>query len=447
MKFNIKKGLKLPISGEAKTDLDLSKKTTKVALLGTDYVGMKPTMAVKEGEEVKAGQLVFSCKKNLGLHFTAPGAGKVVAINRGERRVFQSLVIELSENEEQVTFKNFTATKKPVEYSEEEARALLIESGEWKALRQRPYEKVADIEGKPASLFVTAIDTNPLAPNPEIIIAQYEEEFKAGLDVLGKLPKNKTYLCKAEGAKIPAGKAEVAEFKGLHPAGNAGTHIHFVDPVNPNKYVWHIGYQDVIAVGSLFLTGKLMKDKVVSVAGPCAKNPRYLKVRRGADLAEVLAGEIKEGAVRSISGSVFNGHKAEGAFNFLGAYSNQVSLIEEDREREFLGWHSPGFNRYSVKNIYVSKLFGSKKFNLGSSRHGSYRAIVPIGSFEKVMPLDILATPLLKALASKDTDLAQDLGCLELAEEDLALATFVAPGKTDFGPILRENLTTIEREG
>ena len=451
MDFKIKKGLNLPIIGAPKEELDLSKNSKSVALVGFDYIGMKPTMNVKEGDAVRVGQKLFECKKNNGLVFTSQAAGKVIQINRGEKRVFQSMVIELSSDQDHVNFSNYRA-KGASSYTAKEMRALLVESGEWKHLRQRPYEKVAQVGGEASSVFVTAIDTNPLAPNPIFVIKQFEKEFEEGLLALSKLPKGKTYLCIEKGAEISASslsEIETVTFSGVHPAGNPGTHIHFVDPVHIDKVVWHIGYQDVIAIGHLVLTGELMTDKVISLAGPVVKNPRYVKVKRGARLSDIVEGEVKGGfTVRVISGSVFNGRKSDqGPFDFLGNYANQVSIIEEDTKRELLGWHSPGFDKFSLKGIYVSSLNPSKKFSFTSSTNGSKRAMVPIESFEKVMPLDILPTQLLRALEARDTDSAVDLGALELAEEDLALVTFAAPGKVDFPKVLRENLIEIEREG
>lgn len=450
MKIKTNKGLDLPITGAPKEELDLSKNFKKVALVGPDYVNMKPTMEVKEGDHVKLGQPVFACKRNEGLIFTAPASGKVVSVNRGERRFFQSLVVEVDENEEKHAFNSYS--KKDIsEYSKEDISTVLVESGEWRYLRQRPFEKVAQVGGEASSLFITAVDTNPLAPKPEFVIEQYKKEFEAGVTLLSKLPKNKTYVCVADKSNISEGKtAERVEVSGPHPAGNPGTHIHFVDPVNMNKTVWHIGYQDVIAIGHLFLTGEILTDKIITFAGPEAKIPRYLKVRRGGSVDDIItADELKSDPknVRVISGSVLNGRIAKDAYGFLGAFSNQITCIKEDHSRELLGWHSPGFNKFSFKNIYVSALSSSKKFDLTSNTNGSYRAMVPIEAFEGVMPLDILPTQLLRALYSKDTDSAVDLGCLELAEEDLALATFVAPGKVDFPKILRENLDMIEHEG
>lgn len=445
----IKKGLDLPIQGSPQLEIDTSKTVTRVAVTGADYIGMKPTMAVKEGDSVKIGQPLFSCKKNIGLTFTSPAAGKVVKINRGEKRVFQTMEIEVASSEEHQTFSSHKE-KKADSYSMAEAKALLLESGMWTSLRQRPFDKVADVDGKPAAVFITAADTNPLTVPCNMVIQPRLEDFSAGVHLLAKLTEGKTYICQHADDSAwenPKGdRIEEHTFAGIHPAGNVGTHMHFIDPVNPNKMAWHIGYQDVIAIGHLVRTGKLDIERIVSLAGPHVKSPRILKTRRGACLCQLVEGELLDNS-RVISGSVFHGRTSDDAYCFLGHYANQITAIKEDHSRPFMGWHSPGPDMFSVKNIYVSKLIPNKLFSFGSSKNGSLRAMVPTGNFEQVMPMDILPTQLLRALCSADTDSAQDLGCLELAEEDLALCTFVDSGKVDYGPILRDNLTTIEKEG
>ncbi len=450
MKFKIRKGLDLPITGGLSSQKIEGTKTTKqVAVVGLDYVGMKPTMLVKEGDAVKIGQPLFECKKNVGVVYTSPAAGVVKEIRRGERRAFQAIIVDVAATEEQVQFKNYLG-KSVAELTAEQIRALLVESGEWTALRQRPYERIPAIDSTPHSIFITAIDTNPLALDPTDVVNARKEDFEAGAQALGQLTSGKVYLCVKDQSQIavPSVKSlEKVEFSGPHPAGNPGTHIHFVDPVNPNKAVWHINYQDVISIGALFKTGKLDLEKVISLAGPMVQSPKVVKIRRGSHLDDVVSGELKEGPVRVIAGSVLNGRKSTPAVCYMGRYYNQVSAIAEDATRELLGWQSPGFNKFSVKRIYVSKLLPLKRFAFTSNQNGSHRAIVPIGSYERVMPLNILPTQLVRSLVSKDTDMAQDLGCLELAEEDLALLTFVDVGKTDFGPVLRENLNIIEKDG
>lgn len=444
--IKIKKGLDLPISGLPAQKIFNATAVTEVAVTGPDFVGMKPTMAVKEGDKVKVGDELFECKKTPGVIYTSPANGTVKAVNRGERRVFQTVVISV-EGEEQKSFSKYL-NKDASEYSAGEIQDLMVEAGLWPAFRTRPFSKVPQLNSKPSSIFVTLMDTNPLAGDKEVILSEYEEDFKVGMEALSKLAP-KVYVGKKPSTKVPtfnADNIEVVEFSGPHPAGNVGTHIHHLDPVGLNKTVWHIDLQDIVALGKLLTTGRVFLERVVSFAGPRVKNPRLLRTRLGACLCQLTAGELSEGPVRLISGSILNGRKKDDTFCYLGRYHNQISAIEENTTREFLGWQGPGYDKYSVKNTYAGK-FKNKVFDFHTNTYGSKRAIVPIGIFEGLMPLDILPTQLIKALKTQDTDLAVALGALELDEEDLALCTFASPGKDDFGPELRETLTIIEKEG
>jgi len=372
----------------------------------------------------------------------------VVEINRGEKRRFLSIVIELDGTDE-ITFQSFSESKLKA-LSREGVINLLIESGLWTTIRTRPFSKVANPDTVPHSLFITAMDTNPLAPSVEKIIEGKEQPFKNGLTVLSKLTDGKVYLCKAPGSKIPEvdiPSLSVEEFDGPHPAGLVGTHIHFLDPVTHNKFVWYVTAQDVIQIGKLFTTGKLDMERVISLGGPMVKHPRLLRTRIGAAVEDITTRQVKDGDIRIISGSVLSGHHATGPLAYLGRFHQQISVVEEGRQRKFLGWLSPGKELYSVKNIVISKLFPGKKFAFNTSLNGGRRAIVPIGSYEKVMPLDIIPTYLLRALQVNDIDEAENLGCLELDEEDLALCTYVCPSKIDHGEALRRTLNIIEKEG
>ena len=449
MPIKIKKGLDLPINGAPKQTIEDAKPVSTVAVIGYDYVGMKPTMLVSEGDRVKLGQPLFEDKKNPGVIFAAPGAGVVKSINRGAKRVLQSVVIEL-EGDEQETFSAHSADSLDG-LSREQVRDQLVKSGQWTALRTRPYSKVPALDAVPNSIFVTAIDTNPLAADPQVILDSRSEDFANGLAVLSRLTDGKIHICKAAGANIPGsnvGQFQVTEFTGKHPAGNVGTHIHNIDPVSAQKSVWHIGYQDVAAYGRLFTTGRIDVERIVALGGPVVNNPRLLRTRLGASVDQLIKGELQDVDCRAIAGSVWNGRRAGGWASFLGRYHQQITVIPEIKEREFMGWLMPGSNKYSVTNVFVSSAQrGSKKFDFSTSQNGSPRAMVPIGNFEEIMPLDILPTQLLRALLVRDTDNAQDLGCLELDEEDLSLCSFVCVGKYDYGPVLRENLEQIEREG
>lgn len=447
--IEVKRGLDFPIAGAPEQRIHDAPPVRHVAILGPDYVGMKPTMEVREGDRVKLGQLLFTDKKMPGVRFTAPGAGEVVAINRGEKRVLLSVVIKLDEQEEAIDFTAHAADTLGG-LDRQVVVDRLVESGLWTALRTRPFSRTPALDAVPADIFVTAIDTHPLAADPAVVIAEEPDAFANGLKVLERLTPGKVFLCQAPDANLPGGDLEgvqVESFKGMHPAGLPGTHIHFLSPVGLRKQVWHLGYQDVIAFGKLFVEGRLDMRRVVAVGGPHARQPRLLRTRVGASSAELLEGEITQPeATRVVSGSIFGGTTAEGSRRFLGRFHSQFSLLEENNERAFMGWLSPGRNRHSVMGIYLSRYLGLSSFAPDTSTNGSERAMVPIGSYEKVMPLDILPTQLLRSLIVGDIENAMLLGCLELDEEDLALCTYACPAKYEYGPILRDNLTTIEKE-
>ncbi|MDA9840406.1 Na(+)-translocating NADH-quinone reductase subunit A [Rubripirellula sp.] len=445
----IKQGLDLPILGSPEQHIEAAKPVSKVALLGDDYIGMRPTMLVAEGDKVAIGQPLFEDKKNPGVIFTSPASGQIIAVNRGEKRRFQSVEIAV-EGDDRVEFSGSKGAD-PASLGREGVTDQLVQSGLWTALRTRPYGKVPKPGSNPHSIFVQAIDTNPLAADPVVAMGQKTNEFTLGLRALTELTDGKVFLCKSGKADVPGAAVDgvqVESFDGPHPAGLVGTHIHFLDPVGPTKTVWYIGYQDVCAIGSLLQSGSLDVSRVISLAGPIVDKPRLLETQLGASVTELIDGEYnQELNIRPISGSVLNGRKAIAPFDYLGRYHSQISLIEEGNEREFLGWQKPGVDKYSVTPVFASAAFPTKKFAFTASTNGSERAMVPLGTFEKMMPLDILPTQLLRSLIYRDTDEAQLLGALELEEEDLALCTFVCPGKYEYGSLLRSSLTTIEREG
>ncbi|RKY95490.1 MAG: NADH:ubiquinone reductase (Na(+)-transporting) subunit A, partial [Ignavibacteriae bacterium] len=423
--IKFKKGLDLPIKGQPEQTIALSKDPSTVALLGPDYVGMKPTMEVRVADKVKLGQVLFTDKKNPAIKFTSPGAGEIVSIHRGDKRALLSVIIKLSGNDE-VTFNSYS-DQQIKELTREQVVEQLLASGLWASLRTRPFSKVPDPETKPNSIFITATDTNPLAPSVDKILEGQERDFANGATVISLLTDRKVFMCKAPKtyvALIDRPNIVVEEFSGPHPAGNVGTHIHSLYPVSRQKTVWHIGLQDVIAIGKLFTTGKIHTERIISLAGPSVIKPRLLKTRLGASTEEILGNELKDGENRVISGSVLSGFTASGTLGFLGRYHQQISVIPEFRKRQFFGWLNPGFNQFSTKNIVLSSLIPGKKFNFDTSVYGEERAIIPSGGYEKVMPMDIEPLFLLRALAVDDIEDAEALGCLELDEEDLSLCAF-----------------------
>ncbi|MFZ5722753.1 MAG: Na(+)-translocating NADH-quinone reductase subunit A [Pseudomonadota bacterium] len=447
--IQIKRGLDLPLAGEPEQRIHDAPRPSRVALIGADYPGMKPTLLVREGDRVKRGQALFTDKKNERVRYTAPAAGTVVAVNRGERRAFISLEIEVDGDAEEV-FRAFPAHALPT-LPREEVIANLLASGLWTALRTRPYDKVPAPETVPHSIFVNAMDTNPLAADPAVVVAGRDEAFRAGVEVLTRLTDGPVFVCRRNGRHHHhiSGVPQVSErvFSGPHPAGLVGTHIHFLDPVGPNKTVWHLNYQDMLAIGHLFLTGRLDPSRVIALAGPQVRQPRLLRTVLGASAADLVRGELHDGENRVISGSVLHGTICAGTVDYLTRYALQLTVLREGRERTLFRYVRPGYDMHSATGLVLGSLRRAFRFPLTTTTNGSPRAMVPIGTYEEVMPLDILPTWLLRYLIVGDTDRAVALGALELGEEDLALCTYVCPGKYEYGPILRDVLNRIETEG
>ena len=446
--IRIRKGVDLPIAGAPVQMVDKARPVRFAAVLGHDYVGMRPTMAVRVGDPVKRGGVLFTDKKNEGVRFTAPVAGRISSINRGAKRALLSVVIEVGEDEAE-SF-DALARSEIAALDRSAVVALLVDTGFWAALRARPFSKVPALNQVPHSIFVTAMDSNPLAPDVAGLINEQAEAFSIGLEMLTKLTEGRVYVCHADGAQLPGvdGDRLVAEsFAGIHPAGLVGTHIHYLDPVSADKTVWHIGAQDVIAIANTLLQGSLWNERIVALAGPGVERPRLLRTVLGASLEELTAGELVDDEQRIISGSVFGGREAAGGEAYLGRYHQQVSVLPEDHQRKLIGWLSPGWNLHSVFPIFLSGWLPRKLLHFSTTSNGSPRAMVPIGTYESVMPLDILATQLLRAVLVEDLEMAAALGCLELDEEDLALCTYACPGKYEYAPALRNVLTLIEKEG
>ena len=448
MRIKIRKGLDIPIKGEPEKAISDGSEIKTVAAVATDVSGIRPRMAVQVGDKVRLGQVLYHDKRNPEVPFTAPGAGEVIAVNRGARRALQSVVIRL-EGDDAESFDSW----KPSELEtldQQKVRTNLIASGLWTTLRTRPFSRIPAPDATPAAIFVTAIDTNPLAIDAAFFIEQDPEAFDNGLKVLSRIAECPVYLCTAPDSGVSCPHPEQfhhVEFEGPHPAGLVGTHIHFLKPVSKSRTVWHIGYQHVMAFGRLFTTGRLPTERLITLCGPMALRPRVLRTRIGASTVDLLKGETAPGNLRIVSGSALGGHRAAGPLAYLSRYQTQLTVLEEDRSREFLAWMLPGADRYSLTRAFAGSVLHRGKFPLTTTQNGSPRAMVSTGAFESIMPLDVLATPLLKALLVEDTDRAQELGCLELAEEDLALCSFVCNGKHDYGAYLRMNLNEIEVNG
>jgi Na+-transporting NADH:ubiquinone oxidoreductase subunit A len=442
--YKLRKGLELPVEGAPAQEIHQGPAVRTVALLGSDYLGLKPRLAVQQGDVVAPGTPVFAHKDTPEVQVVSPVAGRIKAINRGARRVLISVEIEVD-----------AAAATPVDFSAvgdisttEGLAERLCAAGLWSAFRTRPYSKVPAPETRPAALYVTAMESEPLAADAAVIIAEAAEDFAAGLKAISKLSEGNTYLCQAAGAAVPSVEGvEVASFEGPHPAGLAGTHMHFIEPPTASKLVWTIGYQDVIAIGRLLATGCLSSERIIALSGPLVNTPRLIRTVEGAAMAELIAGEVDTSVpARVISGSILSGRAGAGVDGYLGRYARQITVIEEDHKQIPLGWIRPMASKYAVQPV-LGSLFSKKLHALTSNLNGGRRAMVPTGTFEELMPQDYLPTQLLRALLVMDTDQAQALGALELDEEDLGLVGFACPAKYEYGLALRDSLTKIEKEG
>jgi len=443
--FQLRKGLNLPISGAPRAYVDTARAVTSVGVLGADYNGLKPKLAVAEGDKVVAGTPVLSDKTVPQALIVSPVSGRVRAINRGARRKLVSVVIDVDE-----------AEGTPIDFSsvgDAGTREGLVErlcaAGLWTSFRTRPYSKVPMPDSTSAAIYVTAMDTEPLSPDPLIAINEDAEAFEAGMKAVAALTDGPTYLCHNSDDAVPGGNLEGVEpvgFNGPHPAGLAGTHMHFLTPPQADLFVWTIGYQDVIVIGRLMLKGTYDARCIVSLAGPACKDPRLVRTIAGASLLELAESDLPDYPVRLISGSVLSGRAGEGPGAYLGRYARQITLIEEDKKQIPMGWIRPMPSKYAVQPVLGSAR-ARRLFPLTSNLNGGRRAMVPLGTFEELMPQDYLPTQLLRALLVMDTDQAQLLGALELDEEDLGLVGFACPAKYEYGMALRDCLLKIEKEG
>ena len=432
------KGLNLPISGTPDPIISDTPNVTSVSLLANDFVGMKPTMMVKVGDIVKRGTKIFEDKKNPGIFFTSPAGGIVKDINRGDKRKFLSVEVEVSENEDAEYFEYENTSKGLTE--------LLINTGLWNAFRTRPFNRTPKVESLPDAVFVNACDTNPLSVDPYFIIDQDRDDFKNGLEALTRLfscPIHCTY--QNNNFEINVDKINYCQVSGPHPAGLSSTHISQLYPVSINKIAWTINYQDIISLGYLLKNKSLRTHKIIALGGPSVFKPSLISARISGNIDQLTAGKIDNNS-RVVSGSLIYGHASEGIMNYLGFYDSIISAIPDEANDIFLNWLMPGSNLHSKLNVFSSSLLKPNKFTFNVSLNGGDRAIVPVGSYDEILPMDILVPQLLKALVVGDIEQAVELGMLELAPEDLALASYICPSKYDYCSILANNLNNLYSE-
>ena len=448
MTINITKGLNLSLKGEINHQVlpEVKNLTSRIAILGKDFHGIRPTMFVSEGQEVSQGEKLFEDKKNPGYFHLSPVNGKISEINRGDRRSFLSMVIEKSNDTD--TFEIDTTFEK----TNDQVLNFLKNFGLLSLFRTRPFSKVPLVDSLPNKIFISLIDSNPLSFDPTLVLRENLESFNKGLEIISYLPKEGIHVGIAEDNNLDFYKAENINyhtFSGPHPIGLVGTQIHKISPATLTNQIWTIGYQELIKIGKTVLTGRQSNEKYISISGPQVFNPEIVLTNFGACVEELSAGKLIEGNNRLISGSVLCGHMCEGPLAYLSSFSNQLTVIREvnQDDREFLNWLRPEIKKHSSLRMFLTSAIKNYKYNLTSALNGGFRAIVPVGIYEDIFPMNLMITQLLKAIVTEDTELAQSLGVLELDEEDLALCTYSCPSKYDYGLILRNILEKIEKDG
>jgi len=444
--ITIKKGVDINLVGEAEKTIH-EIEAGMYAIKPIDFVGVFPKPLVHEGDKVKAGTLLFYDKYRDNIKFASPVSGTVKEIKRGAKRVLLEIKIEADTIQESEDF----GTADPNSLDREKIIEKMLKSGVWPVIRQRPYTVIANPELDPKAIFISGFDTNPLAPDFDLIVHGHGEVFQAGLDALKKLTTGKIHL------NLPAGvttskvftnskNVQINYFKGPHPAGNVGPQINKIDPINKGEIVWHLRPQEVLTIGRLFTEGKFNAERIVALTGSEVLKPRYFKTKIGASITEMVKDNVKEGKLRFISGNALTGRKIE-KDGFVGFYDSQVTVIPEGDYYEMFGWALPGLGKFSFSKSFPTFLNGkNKKYRLDTNLHGGERAFVITGQYEKVFPFDIYPMQLLKAIMIEDIDAMENLGIYEVDEEDFALCEFIDTSKTEMQAIVRKGLDVMRKE-
>lgn len=446
--IKLRKGLDINLQGKAAESLVEVPMAGEYAVSPLDFEGVIPKLLVKAGDKVKAGTPLFFDKKDSRVLFTSPVSGTVSAVNRGEKRKVLNVTVAADATQEYETFPTLDLRKA----NRSEVIEVLLKSGLWTMLRQRPYGIIANPDDAPKSIFVSAFDSAPLAPDMNFVLRGEKDAVQKGLEVLGKLTDGKVHLsmrAKAEGDMASMKGVELHSFEGKHPVGNVGVQIHHIDPIAKGDIVWTAGIQDVAAIGRLFLGGKVDLRKIVALTGSEAAEPKYYRIVSGAPVASVVSGNIKPQAegdkVRIISGNVLTGKKV-GESDFITADANQITLIPEGDKYELLGWAAPRFGKFSVSRSYFSWLCPRKEYRLDTNLNGGVRPFVVTGLFEEYLPMDIYPMYLFKAIMANDIDKMENLGIYEIVEEDVALCEFVDPSKTELQQLVRDGINLMIKE-
>lgn len=444
--IKIKKGLNINLVGEAEKVLVTAQASDLISIRPSDFIGVTPKLEVKQGDEVKAGTVLFHDKDHPEIKFTAPVSGEVVEIERGDKRKLLSIKILADKELKYETFKSGNIA----EMTREQIVENLLSSGAWPFIRQRPFNTIANPSQTPKAIFISGFDSAPLGPDYDFIVHNHGADFQAGIDALKKLTKGKVHLnlnaeAKPSGVFTNAKGVQINYFSGPHPAGNVGVQIHHIDPLNKGEVVWVCNPQDVLLIGKLFQTGKFDAARIVAVAGSEAPSKKYFKTIMGSSAKSIIGKEIDTHHTRIISGNVLTGKTIQNN-DAIGFYDSQLTLIPEGHEPEFLGWIAPGFDKFSLSKTFFSWLTPNKKYDLNTNQHGEERAFVVSGEYEKVLPMDIYPVYLLKAALAQDIEKMESLGIYEVVEEDFALCEYVCTSKIAVQDILRSGLDLVKKE-
>lgn len=434
--IKLKKGLDLHLKGEITQRIITDSKDTVFAIIPDDFQGISPKLDVKEGEKVMSGDSVFHDRTFPEICIASPVSGTIREIRRGERRKIESIIIDAD------------GTNLVKKFDVSNAKDALLASGLWAHMRQRPYDIVPHPDTRPRDIFVTAFDSAPLAPSFKVLLEGKDREIQKGIDALASLTDGKVYVGCRAGEALSVKNAQVNEFAGPHPAGNVGIQIANVKPVNKGEVVWTLDLVTVARIGRLFATGEVPTDTIVAVTGSDVKNPGYIACTIGAQMQSLLDGNLAAQAAeeRIISGNVLTGKKA-GIEDFLRFPYRQVTVIPENSHPdEFMGWASLSPKKFSVHHSFLSWLLKKRDVVLDSRLKGGERAIVMAGEYDKMLPMDIYAEFLIKAIIAKDIDKMEQLGVYEIAPEDFALCEFVDTSKLEIQKIVREGLDSLYAE-
>lgn len=446
--ITIRKGLDIKLIGEAENVKSAVDFANNFVINPNDFHGLTPKLVVKIGDKVKAGSVLFFDKNREAIKFTSPVSGEVTDIVRGDkRRIMQLNIAATSET----TYEDFGA-KDPGKLNAEEVKNLMLAAGVWPFVKMRPLDIIANPTDQPKAIFVSAFDSSPLAPDYDYVLHGENAAFQAGITALSKLAPKVHLTVNGGGAPdstfANAKDCQINKISGKHPAGNVGTQIHHIDPINKGEIVWTVNAQDVAIIGRLFLTGKFDASRIVALTGSEVKAPKYYKVTIGSPVAKLLSGNINDGNNRIISGNVLSGTKISADGN-LGFYDNQICVIPEGTDPKFMltkGWLEPGFGKFSTNRSYFSWLRPGKKYRMDTNLNGEIRNFVVTGEMERVFPFDIYPMQLIKSVMYNDIDLMEKLGIYEVAPEDFALCEFVCTSKIDIQNVIRGGLDVIQKE-